>query len=76
MDRHKTVRARFAAAVPLAPGLIALWRGETDANDLIGGHHGSFFTGTAITAPSITAAGKVGGAFNVGRALHRRPRLP
>lgn len=63
MNGHKTVRARFAAAVPIPQGLIALWRGETDASDLIGGHHGTFFAGTAVTAPRVTAAGKVGGAF-------------
>jgi len=32
------VRAKFATAVPFPPGLIALWRGETDASDLIGLH--------------------------------------
>jgi concanavalin A-like lectin/glucanase superfamily protein/Ig-like domain-containing protein/putative Ig domain-containing protein/List-Bact-rpt repeat protein len=72
MDRNKTVRARFASAVPLPPGLIALWRGETDASDLIGGHHGTFFAGTAVTAPSVTASGKVGGAFNFDGTVHVR----
>ena len=73
MDRNKTVRARFAsAAVPLPPGLIALWRGETDASDLIGGHHGTFFAGTAVTAPSVTASGKVGGAFDFDGTVHVR----
>ena len=52
------MRARFASAVPLPPGLIALWRGETDASDLIGGHNGTFFAGTAVTAPSVTASGE------------------
>ena len=64
MDRDKTVRARFAAPAPLPLGLIALWRGETNASDLIGGHDGTFFTGEVVTAPSITASGKVGGAFD------------
>jgi hypothetical protein len=74
MDKNKTVRARFASAVPipLPPGLIALWRGETDASDLIGGHHGTFFAGAAPTAPSLTAAGKVGGAFNFDGTVHVR----
>ena len=45
MDRNKTVRARFASAAPLPLGLIALWRGETDASDLIGKHDGTFFNG-------------------------------
>ena len=72
MDRNKTVRARFASAVPLPPGLIALWRGETDASDLIGGHHGTFFAGTVVTAPSVTASGKVGGAFNFDGTVHVR----
>lgn len=72
MDRHKTVRARFASAVPIPPGLIALWRGETDASDLIGGHHGTFFARTVVTVPSVTASGKVGGAFNFDGTLHVR----
>jgi len=72
MDRHKTVRARFASAVPIPLGLIALWRGEADANDLIGGHHGTFFRGTVVTAPDVTASGKVGGALNFDGTLHVR----
>jgi hypothetical protein len=52
--------------------LIALWRGETDASDLIGGHHGTFFAATAVTAPSITVSGKVGGAFNFDGTVHVR----
>lgn len=60
MDRNKTVRARFSSAVPIPPGVVALWRGETDASDLIGGHHGAFFGGP----PDFTASGKVGGAFD------------
>src|SRR5207244_7292053 len=70
MDRNKTVRARFASAAPLPPGLIALWRGETDASDLIGGHHGTFFAGATVTPPSVTASGKVGGAFNFDGTVH------
>jgi hypothetical protein len=46
MNGNKTVRARFASAVPCPLGLIAFWCGETDASDLIGGHHGTFFVGT------------------------------
>ncbi len=60
----RTVRARFASPVPLAEGMVAFWRGETDATDLIGGHSGTFYTGTTPTTPSVTATGKVGGAFN------------
>ena len=45
------------------PALIAFWRGETDASDLIGGHHGAFFSGATAIAPRVTAVGKVGGAF-------------
>jgi hypothetical protein len=58
---NRTVRARFATAVPPPPGLIALWRGETDASDSIGAHNGSFFDrdGTPVATPSISAAGKV-----------------
>ena len=55
---------RDGPRAPLPPGLIALWRGETDASDLIGGHDGTFFAGEVVTAPSITASGKVGGAFD------------
>lgn len=72
MNGNKTVRARFASAVPLPPGLIALWRGETDASDLIGGHHGTFFAGEVVTAPTITASGKVGGAFDCDGTVHVR----
>ena len=58
-----TVRARFASPVPLAEGMVAFWRGETDATDLIGGYSGTFYTENTPTAPSITAWGKVGSAF-------------
>jgi hypothetical protein len=63
MTADTTVRARFASPVPLAEGMVAFWRGESDATDLIGGHSGTFFTGTTPTAPSITVWGKVGSAF-------------
>lgn len=58
-----TVRARFAAPVPLAQGMVAFWRGETDASDLIGGYSGTFYTGSTPAPPSITTSGKVGHAF-------------
>jgi hypothetical protein len=72
MDGNKTVRARFASAVGLPPGLVAFWRGETDASDLIGGHDGAFFAGTSSTAPSVTPSGKVGGAFDFDGTVHVR----
>ena len=72
MNGNKTVRARFAVAAPLLPGLVALWRGETDASDLIGGHHGAFFAGADAAAPSVTPAGKVGGAFSFDGTMHVR----
>jgi hypothetical protein len=72
MDRHKTVRASFASAVPLPPGLIAAWRGETNASDSIGGHHGTFFTGTSVAVARITASGKVGRAFDLDGTVHIR----
>jgi hypothetical protein len=72
MNGHKTVRARFATAASIPPGLIALWHGESDANDLVGGHHGTFFAGTVVTAPSVTALGKIGGAFNFDGTVHVR----
>ena len=34
MNGNKTVQARFASTVPFPPGLVAFWRGETDATDL------------------------------------------
>lgn len=58
-----TVRARFASPVPLMQGMVAFWRGENDATDLIGGHSGTFYAGTTPAAPSVTVWGKVGSAF-------------
>ena len=58
-----TVRARFAAPVPLAQGMVAFWRGETDGTDLIGGYAGTFYAGSTPTTPNVTEWGKVGGAF-------------
>jgi Concanavalin A-like lectin/glucanases superfamily/Divergent InlB B-repeat domain/Immunoglobulin I-set domain len=72
MDKNKTVRARFAAPAHLPPGLIALWRGETNASDPIGGHNGTFFVGAAVTAPSITGSGKVGAAFDFDGTVYVR----
>ena len=77
MDGNKTVRARFAFAVPIPPGVVAFWRGETDANnhakDLIGGHDGTFFTAAGLeTTPSVTASGKVGRAFTFDGTVHVR----
>ena len=72
MDANKTIRARFASVVALPAGMIASWRGETDASDSIGGHNGAFFAGLAAAPPSITAAGKVGGAFAFDGTLHVR----
>jgi hypothetical protein len=70
---NRTIRARFAIAVPPPPGLIALWRGETDASDSIGGHDGRFFAGnSAVVAPTVTASGKVGGAFSFDGTAHVR----
>jgi hypothetical protein len=64
MPADMTVRAWFAAPVPLPEGMVAFWRGETDASDLIGGHLGTFYIGTTPTMPNMTPLGKVGGAFN------------
>ena len=72
MTGNKTVRARFASALPIPPGLVAFWRGETDASDLIGGHNGTFFSGNTAVAPSTTPYGKVGGAFAFDGTLHVR----
>lgn len=72
MDKSRTIRARFATAVSLLPGLIGLWRGETDASDPIGGHHGKFLAGPAEIEDRITASGKVGGAFEFDGTVHIR----
>ena len=58
------MRAKFASAASLPPGLIALWRGETNASDLLGANHGAFFAGPVEVTPSVLASGKVGGAFH------------
>src|ERR1700730_16749123 len=76
MDRNKVVRARFASVVPIPPGLVAFWRGETDASDLTGRHNGAFFSGPSASAPSVTPAGKVGGAFNFSGTVHIRVPAP
>ena len=55
---HKTVNAIFTY-LPPPPGLIAWWRGETDASDAIAGHHGAFVGGA-----TSTPAGQVGGAWS------------
>jgi hypothetical protein len=72
MNQNKTVRARFASAVSIPSGLVANWRGETDATDLLGEHDGTFFAGTSVTAPSVTAQGKVSGAFSFDGTVHVR----
>jgi Concanavalin A-like lectin/glucanases superfamily/Divergent InlB B-repeat domain/Putative Ig domain/Immunoglobulin I-set domain len=72
MNVSKSIRARFASAVPLPPGMLAFWRGEVDASDLIGGHNGAFFSGTVVVGPSITPSGKVGKAFNFDGTVHVR----
>jgi len=72
MDGNKKVRARFASIAPLPPGLVAFWRGETDVSDLIGGHDGRFFSGAAGAPVSVTASGKVGGAFAFDGSVHVR----
>src|ERR1700728_2368295 len=55
---------KVLSVVSLPPGIVASWRGEMDASDAIGGHDGAFFTGLTPKPPSITASGKVGGAFD------------
>jgi hypothetical protein len=72
LTANKIVRARFASATPLPPGLVAFWRGETDATDMLRGHNGTFFAGDAIVSPSITQSGKVGGAFSFDGIVHVR----
>jgi len=72
MDANKTVRARFSAVVALSAGMVASWRGETDASDSIDGHDGAFFAGSTAVPGRITASGKVGGAFEFDGTVHIR----
>ena len=62
MNTNKTVRACFLCQPPVS-GLVGWWRGETDASDFIGGHNGTFYSGTNVLAPSNASAGMVGSAF-------------
>ncbi|MDB6133196.1 MAG: hypothetical protein JWM59_1439 [Verrucomicrobiales bacterium] len=68
---HREVIANFAM-LPAPAGLIAWWRGETDASDLIGGHHGVFYSGDTASGPSITPSGLSGGAFTFDGSKHIR----
>jgi Concanavalin A-like lectin/glucanases superfamily/Divergent InlB B-repeat domain/Immunoglobulin I-set domain/Putative Ig domain len=70
MDANRTVRARFSSVVAIPAGMVASWRGETDASDVIGGHNGTFFAGTVGTTSSVTESGKVGGAFDFDGTVH------
>jgi hypothetical protein len=72
MNANKTVRARFASVVAIPSGLVAFWRAETDATDLLGAHDGTFFAGSSVIVPSVTAQGKVGGAFSFDGTVHVR----
>jgi hypothetical protein len=65
-----TVRARFATPMPLPQGMVAFWRGETDAADPVGGYSGTFYTGSTPTVPGVTQWGKVGGAFAFGGMVY------
>jgi hypothetical protein len=71
MNGNKSVRGRFLCTPPPA-GMVAFWRGETDATDLVGGHHGTFYNGTSPTGPSVTTTGKVGAAFDFTGSIHVR----
>ena len=62
MNTNKTVRACFLCQ-PAVAGLVGWWRGEIDASDFIGGHTGTFYSGTNVLAPSIGSTGMVGSAF-------------
>jgi Concanavalin A-like lectin/glucanases superfamily/Divergent InlB B-repeat domain/Immunoglobulin I-set domain/Putative Ig domain len=70
LNSDKTIRAKFAKVAPIPPGLIAFWRGETDASDLVGGHNGTFFAGTTAITPRVARFGKVGGAFTFDGKVH------
>lgn len=71
LTTNKNVTALFSyLAAP--PGLIAWWRGETDASDLVAGHHGTFYAGASVVGPAVTPSGLVGGAFNFDGTVHVR----
>ncbi|MDB6136322.1 MAG: hypothetical protein JWM59_4565 [Verrucomicrobiales bacterium] len=63
LNGHTSATANFVY-VPPPPGLLAWLRGEADASDLIAGHHGAFYAGDTVAAPSVTPSGLAGGAFN------------
>ncbi len=71
LTANKSVTATFGYT-PAPPGLLAWWRGETDASDLIGGHNGAFYSGTTAVSSTVTAAGLVGGAFSFDGTVHVR----
>jgi len=71
LTANKSVTATFVS-LPVPPGLIAWWRGETDASDIIAGHHGAFYAGAAVVGPSVTPAGLVEGAFDFDGTVHVR----
>jgi hypothetical protein len=63
MGTNKTVRGCFICQ-PAVAGLVAWWRGDTDASDIVGLHNGTCYAGISnVLAPSITPTGMVGGAF-------------
>jgi len=57
----------FIPVMP-APGMVAYWRGEADARDSVGTHHGTFYSGASVTPPSI-APGLIGNAFSFDGAV-------
>jgi len=75
MNGNKIVRARFAAKIAPPRGLLASYRGEPAtgnvAADILGGHDGAFYSGSAAANPAYTT-GKVGSAFTFDGALHVR----
>jgi Concanavalin A-like lectin/glucanases superfamily len=70
MDVNKVIQATFASAIPHPPGLVAWWKGESNAGnnaiDSIGGHDGAFLPISASTpaASGFTEDGRVRGAFD------------
>jgi hypothetical protein len=57
MNGNKTIRAKFAVPVPLPSGLVACWRAENNAQDVIGASHGTMGDKVSFVL------GKVGQAF-------------
>ena len=62
-------RLRIVAPHQPPAGLVAWWRGESDAEDAAGQNDGTFYSGTTAV-PATLAAGRVGGALSFDGSIH------